>query len=375
MTTPKARRAWGKIRRLPSGLYQASYTGPDRRRHSAPGTFELKLNAEFWLSDEHRLIETGAWISPAARKAAAAVKGVTLATYAAEWIEQRNVKPRTRIGYEGLLRLHIKDQIGAVPLAMLTPQHVRSWYHGLGTDHPRRNTHAYGLLHAICSTAVKDQILAANPCQIERAMDSPRKREPIILTPGEVATLAETITPPKMKAFILVSAWCGLRYGEVVELRRKDIAPDGSVIGVSRAVTHRGQCRIDTTKSGRARTVVTPPHIRAVLVEHLAQHVGDDPKALVFPAVTGCHLNDRVARTYLEPALKSIGRESVRIHDLRHFAGTQAARVGNLPETMAYLGHSTPRASLRYQAIVSGRAAEMADQLSRLATGAEPENT
>ena len=58
---------------------------------------------------------------------------------------------------------------------------------------------------------------------------------------------------------------------------------------------------------------------------------------------------------------------SMRIHDLRHFAGTQAARVGNLPETMARLGHSTPKASLIYQGIARGRAEEVAAALSKLA--------
>ena len=40
----------------------------------------------------------------------------------------------------------------------------------------------------------------------------------------------------------------------------------------------------------------------------------------------------------------------MRLHDLRHFAGTMTAQVGNLVETMERLGHSTPAASLRYQA-------------------------
>ena len=57
----------------------------------------------------------------------------------------------------------------------------------------------------------------------------------------------------------------------------------------------------------------------------------------------------RCSATYLAPALESIGREGVRVHDLRHFAGTQTARVGSLVETMERLGHSTASASLLYQ--------------------------
>ena len=75
------------------------------------------------------------------------------------------------------------------------------------------------------------------------------------------------------------------------------------------------------------------------------RYVGEDSDALLFPpARGGCHLNDKVFRDYLAPALKSIGREGVRVHDLRHFTGTQVARVGNLVETMAHLGHMPPRA-------------------------------
>jgi integrase len=168
---------------------------------------------------------------------------------------------------------------------------------------------------------------------------------------------------------VLITAWCGLRWGEVTELQRRDIGDGCEVISVARGVTHRaGVCRVDTPKSGKVRAVVVPPHIRADLQHHLTTYVANDPDALLFPpARGGCHLNDKVFRPHFTAALQAIGREGVRVHDLRHFAGTQAARVGNLVETMGRLGHSTVGASLRYQAIVSGRDAAVAEALSDLA--------
>jgi len=95
---------------------------------------------------------------------------------------------------------------------------------------------------------------------------------------------------------------------------------------------------------------------------------GPDPDSLLFPPIRGgCHLSDKVLRDALAPVLESLGIQHVRIHDLRHFAGTQVARVGNLVETMNHLGHSTVSASLRYQHQVSGRDAEIAAALSELA--------
>jgi hypothetical protein len=75
------------------------------------------------------------------------------------------------------------------------------------------------------------------------------------------------------------------------------------------------------------------------------------------------------SREYFADALAAIGREGVRVHDLRHFSGTQTARVGNLVETIGRLGHSTVKAASTYQQIVSGRDAEVAEALSELAKG------
>lgn len=369
MVGKSGHRGWGWIRRLPSGRWQASYIGPDLVRHKAPKTFTAKMDAEHWLSNERRLIERDEWTPPALRVAEQKVQAVNVGDYADTWVEHRNVKPRTRSMYKDLLRLHIKPTLGKIPLKNLTSDAVRAWFAGLGAEHVRRNAHAYGLLHAVCATAVSDGLIDRNPCNLPRVMNPPRKREPTILTPAEVAALADAIRPERLKCLILLSAWCGVRWGEVSELRRKDVTADVSVLAVARAVTRRDkQYRVDTPKSGKGRAVVIPPHIRDDLRAHLNDNVGESPDALLFPAARGGHMNDRVfSREYFADALKSIGRESVRVHDLRHFAGTQTARVGNLVETMGRLGHSTVKASLTYQAIVTGRDHEVAEALSKLA--------
>ncbi|MGD9514274.1 tyrosine-type recombinase/integrase [Mycolicibacterium sp.] len=331
------------------------------------------MDAEHWLSNERRLIERDEWTPPKERAAERKARSVTVGEYAERWIEFRNVKPRTRSMYNDLLRLHIKPKLGKVPMGSLTPDAVRVWFASLGTEHTRRNSHAYGLLNAICNTAVADSLIERNPCQLPRVMNPARKREPVILTPAEIAALADAIQPARLKALVLLSAWCGVRWGEVSELRRKDISVDCTVLTVARAVTRRDkEYRVDTPKSGKGRAVVIPPHIRPIVKAHM-KTVGSSPESLLFPAASGGHMNDRVfSREYFANALKAIGKDGVRVHDLRHFAGTQTARVGNLVETMGRLGHSTVKASLAYQAVVTGRDHEVADALSKLATDDTP---
>ncbi|MGO9928519.1 MAG: hypothetical protein ACLPLP_20965 [Mycobacterium sp.] len=86
---------------------------------------------------------------------------------------------------------------------------------------------------------------------------------------------------------MLLSAWCGLRFGEVTELRRKDVGADAATLHVARGVTHHGGCHIDTPKSGKGRTVVVPPHIRGDLLHHLDTFVAKDPGALLFAPIRG----------------------------------------------------------------------------------------
>jgi len=376
MSATKNHRGWGYIRQLPnkSKRWQASYIGPDGKRHNAPVTFDSKIEAETWLGREHRLVMDGlmgtgaAWSSPAERAAVASVEKETLAVYAARWIEQRSIKPRTRIQYETLLENHIAPRLGGIAVSDLTSAGVRTWYAATLADKPTYRSHAYGLLKSICKTAVADGLIDRNPCQIDGAATVKSKTQAVIPSVAELASIADTIKPERFRALILISAWCGLRYGEVGELRRKDIGNGCEVISVGRAFTHRAGCRIDTPKSGKPRIVVVPPHIRADIQAHLDLFTGPDPDSLLFPPIRGgCHLSDKVLRDALAPVLESLGIQHVRIHDLRHFAGTQVARVGNLVETMNHLGHSTVSASLRYQHQVSGRDAEIAAALSELA--------
>jgi integrase len=381
MSGKKGHRGWGWLRqsgRRAPKRWHASYIGPDKARHKAANTFGAKMDAEAWLAAERRLIDLNVWTPPAQREAEKKAQGITLADYGPTWIEQRTVageplKPRTKSHYTRLFEDHIKSApLAEIPLADITPTAVRTWYASTLVGKPTYRSHCYGVLHAMLATAVTDEYLSANPAQITGAGSSSSKKQAVILDVAEVGQLADVIDE-RFKALILISAWCGLRWGEVTELQRRDFDADCAVITVERGVVHRdGECFVNTTKSKKGRTVVTPPHIRPAIKHHLRTYVAKGRDSLLFPADRSCHLSDKTFRRYYAAALKDIGRDGKQkprpaIHDLRHFAGTQTARVGNLVETMGRLGHSTVKASLIYQGVVSGRDAEIAEALSELA--------
>ena len=71
-----------------------------------------------------------------------------------------------------------------------------------------------------------------NPCQIPGA-GSDRAKERPVASPAEVVALVEAITP-RYRAAVLLAAWCGLRRGEVLGLRRDDVDLRAGTVTVRR---------------------------------------------------------------------------------------------------------------------------------------------
>jgi len=378
MSAKRGQRRWGHIRKLGSGRFQASFVGPDLRRYNGPRPFDARMGAEGWLARERERImradETGVdWVSPAQRKAKTAVRGQTVAEFGKRCIAERQVKMSTRLLYTDLFAKHIEPALGEIAIAGLTADDINRWHSALLPDNPTRRAQAYGLLKSICAVAVERELIVKNPCQIKRAASVQRKREPVLLSVTELTQVADAIRPERFKAMVLLSGWCALRFGEAIELRRKDIADGCETVTVSRGVTHRraedgSRCRIDTTKSGKGRVVVIPPHIRADVKHHLDTFVGAEDNSLLFVSDRkACHVSQNVFREAFNKACGSVGRDGVNVHALRHFGATMATRAGAaLAEVQARLGHSTVRAAMAYQHSEDSRQHEIATALSAM---------
>jgi integrase len=116
------------------------------------------------------------------------------------------------------------------------------------------------------------------------------------------------------------------------------------------------------------RTVNLPATVLAALRKHLDTYVGPAPEALVFTSENNANLRrSNFRRRIWREATKQAGIPELRFHDLRHTAGTLAARTGaTLREVMNRLGHSSSAAAMRYQHGEAARDAEIARALDDL---------
>src|SRR5829696_4595575 len=286
----KQREPFGRIRKLPSGRYQAAYVGPDTALHKAAATFETLLDARGWLTDERRQIDAGTWTAPEHRNRPRQPE--TLGAFAAAWLTDRALKPSTRHLYRRLLDQKILPRLGDVPLKDISPVTVRQWYAGLDSELPTRRAHAYSLLRTILGSAVTDDLIPSNPAHIRGAGATKRVHQ---IKPASFEEL-EAITvnmPPRFRLMVLLASWCALRWGELVELRRSDIDLKSAKIMIRRAVVVvDNQVVVGSPKSSAGvRDVSIPPHLMPVVREHLAAHAEWGKDGLLFPAPEGGHLD------------------------------------------------------------------------------------
>ena len=391
----RARRSFGRLRQRDSGRWQAAYTGPDGRLYKARATFDAKDDAVAWLAAERRLIDLDDWLPPDQRGQRKKRQRITFSEYANKWLANRIVKgqplkPRTRAHYRKLLDNRLIPTFGDKPLTAITRDDVDDWHVGQGNATPTLTAHAYSLLRTILAGAVEDGLIVANPCHIRGAGNTRRAHKVDPLSVDELAVLVENM-PDRYQLVCLLAAWCALRFGELAELRRKDVDVSNSRLKIRRGVVRAdGQVLVGTPKSDAgARDVAIPPHLMQAVKDHLNDHAQPGREGLLFPARHGGQMapstlygkEPRRVKVPGQPvewqggtnfyrARAIAGHPKLHFHDLRHTGAVLAAQTGaTLAELMNRLGHSTPGAAMRYQHAARDRDKQIAEALSKLAEG------
>ncbi len=355
----------GWVDQLPSGRWRARFNGPDGVMRAADQTFFTRLDAQAWLAQQQDRVRRGIWI-PDSRDNR---KLKTFESYANAWLEQRPLKPSTKWHYRKILDSKLIPAFGCEVMQSISPSQVRGWFSCLDKAHPTANAHAYGLLRTIMNTAIEDELIEANPCRIRGAGRAKVQHKAIPATLSELDLIVAAI-PSRYKLMVLIAAWCGLRFGELVELRRSDIDTTNRTICVERGASLAfGEVVIGTPKTDAGRRVVAiPPHLIAAFDAHLSTQIGPERHALLFPARHGGTMAASTMTKVFKRACRKAGRPDLTLHMMRHTSATMIAATGcTLKDAMMRLGHATPSMALRYQHSLEGRDQAIAEALSEFA--------
>ena len=182
----------GSVRSLASGRYQARYFDPDTRRMvPAPQTFATKGGADRWLGAKRTELDAGTAVDDKAGNRP------LREWWPGYWRSTQSRKPHTSgrgsLGYEIAWRLQIEPRFASMPVRRIKPSHVDDWVadmieQGVSVS---KITESLGVLKRVLDRAVRDRVIATNPCSL-RAVTLPKRSqmERAVLSPAEVEKLA-----------------------------------------------------------------------------------------------------------------------------------------------------------------------------------------
>ena len=191
-----------------------------------------------------------------------------------------------------------------------------------------------------------------------------RDQHRVAISPEEIA--ARAADDAQDGELIRVAAFAGLRRGELIALKWRDVNPVARKLTVRRTVS--GTIELTSTKSRRARDVPIPDQAEAAFarLRDRTDFTGADD--YVFVNRLGRRLDPSSLRRRYERARAAAGLEPLRFHDLRHTYGSLLVAGGiDLVSVKAAMGHSRISTTERY--LHARPAADEAKRFSRALAG------
>ncbi|WP_288427150.1 tyrosine-type recombinase/integrase [uncultured Agrobacterium sp.] len=360
-------------------------TGKRRRKwHTFHGT---KRQAETECARLVAEVNGGNYVEPAK---------TTVRDYFIHWLkhEKANVSPKTHQRYEELLLKNVAPVIGSITLNKLTAARIDgAWGHllengrrdGKGGLSPRTVHHCRRVMLTAMDQAVKWDLLKRNPVALTRPPKVEKQQMEAFDAP-QTAIMLDDFRENRVFIPALLASMCGLRRGEILALRWKDIDLASASIAVRQSAEQVGTVvRYKETKSGKSRVVALSSSVIEELKRHrLAQaeeqlKIGLRPteESFVVAQVDGSPLKPVSLTHEWTRLLAKTSLPKIRFHDLRHSHATQLLAAGVHPKIASErLGHSTIGITLDlYSHVMPGMQANAAEQVDAAIQSARKPST
>ena len=342
----RRRPVWRAKYRLPDGRQVQRTIGPAWTRRGRPAAgFFTKRTAEAWLDSV--LSQARAGTLPGMVRT-----GVTFADAASEYLQwlqgDRNRKPSTVRDYGSTIRAHLVPAFGSRQIEDISSDDIERWKTGLGSETGMSNTtklKILTILNGVFERARKVYKLPHNPMAV---VEKPSQRvggDIDVYSVEEVLALVRAAADEQDAAIYLTAALTGLRRGELVALRWRDIDFSGQLIRVRVSFTEGG---LTTPKSGKVRAVPMAPQVAEALARLADREHFTADDELVFPGTGGGYLDASALYRRYKRALALAGLRPLRFHDLRHTFGTRTIATASILQVKAWMGHADVATTMKY---------------------------
>jgi integrase len=346
----------GTIKSRSSGSYRIRYSlGRDpvsgKRRFGTATVRGTRKDAERELTRLLRTTDTGERVDPSR---------MTVGQWLDLWLDtiRAEVSQKTHESYAEIVRCYLKPALGSARLDKLAPSQIQKAYNSWTRQDgkplsPRTHRYIHVILKSSLARAVEQQSLARNPADIfSTRLPKVERKELTTLTVEQSAHLLESIKEAHIYWPVLLALTTGMRRGEILALRWKNVELDRGTLRVMESLEQtKAGLRFKAPKTNRTRAIALPAfvidelrHLKRVQAETLLRlGIRQSGETLVCcredgePKQPGS-VTGEFAR--LTRKVKDLPR--VRFHDLRHSHATQLLADGVHPKiAQERLGHST----------------------------------
>ena len=323
--------------------YRVRYRTPEGSHTDRRG-FKTKAEAKSFAAEVEVSKLKGEYVSPTSARA-------TVGDLGEAWLDRQkgHLKPSGYAVMETAWRIRVKPRWGTTAIGSIRPTAVQSWLAELaqGTEdakaiRPATVKRAHHVLSQILADAVRDNLIAKNPAAGLKLARTTRKRHGY-LTHQQVGALAAAAG--EHGTMVRLLAYTGLRWGEVVGLRVRDLDLLRRRVAVhSNAVQSNGTIHVGTPKAHKQRTVPVPKFV----VDHLTRQCeGRELDELLFGDGTDHLRRPHPESGWFAKAVSASGIPRCTPHDLRHTAASLAVSAGaNVKAVQRMLGHASAAMTL-----------------------------
>ena len=330
---------------------QARWRHPNDARVKRERSFATKREARAWIAEQDTDAKRGVWHDPLAGRE-------TFAAVADQWWDatHRALAPKTRDGYQTILRCHLIPAFGERRIVGIDAADVQRYTNNLADRRAAKTVkNVLMQLTAIMDFAVRRRYIPTNPCTAVRRPPGRRQRKVTPLPHSELARLADAMPNATSRAAVLVAGYCGLRAGEVWALRRNDVLirrlrVDEKITEVK--VDQRDAdytilpngLAVGPTKTYNNEPVAMPEFVAEALAALILPSMAAD--AFLFTDSFGGPMRQSnwYLRTYKPTLVKTLSAEyhGVTFHDLRHTCAAYMIEHGFHPKVIQMqMRHST----------------------------------
>jgi len=306
--------------------------------------------------------------------------------FLAAWLEarQHSLAATTFIRYKHMVERDVIPVVGKVRLSKVQAEHIEQVYEvarkrGLSE---RSCLHIHRMLHKAFGDAVRKKGLAKNVVALVEA-PRPEVRELVSVSRDRVRLLIEAAHGTRLEVAVAVSAVTGLRRGEVLALRWRNVDLKKGSLFVAESLEQTRQYGVrfkcPKSKSSKRFVPLSPECVELLRLHKTAQDAAKrdagvyyDDQDIVFSNPDGSPWPPDTFTVMFSKLAASVGLKGFRFHDIRHaFASLTLADGVSVKEVQTLMGHSSPMVTLSvYARSMEGLGREAVNDLSRsLLTG------